>query len=68
AIKHEGGLVIAQTLPSSLFPSMPKSAIATGDVDHILLPAAMSATILQYVNKILKGENVDAHLTDVGEG
>jgi chemotaxis response regulator CheB len=52
SVKLAGGLVIAQTPSSCLFPSMPTHAIATGDVDHVLFPSEMSKTIRQYADSI----------------
>ncbi len=48
AIKGEGGLVIAQAPESTAFDGMPRSAIATGLVDHELLPAEMPARLIAY--------------------
>jgi two-component system, chemotaxis family, CheB/CheR fusion protein len=50
AIKAEGGLVIAQSLSSTRFPGMPRSAIASGFVDLVLAPAAMPRAILDYAS------------------
>lgn len=36
AIKAAGGVTVAQDEASSEHPSMPRSAVATGDVDHVL--------------------------------
>ncbi|RYZ25067.1 MAG: hypothetical protein EOO10_19245 [Chitinophagaceae bacterium] len=36
---------------------MSNSAIASGDVDHVVLPSDMSATILQYANITWVNEN-----------
>ncbi|MET3107606.1 two-component system CheB/CheR fusion protein [Oxalobacteraceae bacterium GrIS 2.11] len=48
AIKAEGGMVIAQTLESTEFDGMPRSAIATGLVDFTLAPADMPAQLINY--------------------
>jgi two-component system CheB/CheR fusion protein len=50
AIKGEGGMVITQRPESTDFTGMPESAIATGLVDYILLPAEMPAQIIAYLN------------------
>ncbi|MFC3560568.1 chemotaxis protein CheB [Pedobacter jamesrossensis] len=50
AIKKAGGMVIARNPETSLFPSMPSKAIATGMVDFILEPTAMPGAIVDYVN------------------
>ena len=38
AIKHDGGIVFAQRPESARFPNMPRHAIDTGCVDHVLSP------------------------------
>jgi two-component system CheB/CheR fusion protein len=45
AVKAKGGLVLAQDAREAEYDGMPRSAIATGEVDHIL-PAAKIAAIL----------------------
>lgn len=49
AIKGEGGLVMAQSLDSTEYDGMPRSAIATGLVDYELPPAEMPAQLIAYV-------------------
>jgi two-component system, chemotaxis family, CheB/CheR fusion protein len=48
AIKEAGGMVMAQTPESTEFDGMPRSAIATGLVDYVLLPAEMPAQLIAY--------------------
>lgn len=48
-IKAEGGMVLAEHLGSAAFDGMPRSAIATGLVDHVLPAAELPAQILDYV-------------------
>ncbi len=48
AIKAEGGMVIAQTPATTEFDGMPRSALATGLVDHELSPSDMPAALLKY--------------------
>jgi len=48
-IKGEGGMVIVQQPESARNDSMPRSAIATGLVDYVMLPAEMPATLINYV-------------------
>ncbi|NTW97036.1 MAG: PAS domain S-box protein [Oscillochloris sp.] len=48
AVKGEGGMVMAQNPESTEYDGMPRSAIATGMVDHVLPPAAMPAQLLAY--------------------
>lgn len=54
AIKKQGGLVITQNEASSEFFSMPKAAIATGEVDFILPLCAIAGTLINLVitNKV----------------
>ncbi len=47
-IKEQGGMVLAQTIPSSEFNGMPQSAIATGLVDFQLLPSEMPDKIKSF--------------------
>ncbi len=49
AIKAEGGMVMAQTLASTEFDGMPRSAVGTGLVDCELPPAEMPARLIDYV-------------------
>lgn len=49
-IKEAGGFVIAQDLDSAKFDGMPKSAVATGDVDLVLRPDQMPAALLSYID------------------
>jgi two-component system chemotaxis response regulator CheB len=46
AIRAAGGVTIAQDLPSSLDPSMPRSAAQTGDVDCVLPLAEIAPALL----------------------
>jgi two-component system CheB/CheR fusion protein len=48
AIKGEGGLAMAQTPESAEYDGMPRSAIATGDVDHVLAPSEMAIQLISY--------------------
>ncbi len=52
AVKGEGGMVMAQQPESAEYDGMPRSAIATGQVDYILAPAEMPAQLLRYVSHI----------------
>ena len=49
AIKGEGGMVMVQTPETTEFDGMPRSAIATGDVDYQLPPAEMPERLMAYV-------------------
>ncbi|MFK7887505.1 MAG: chemotaxis protein CheB [Gammaproteobacteria bacterium] len=48
AIHQAGGLVLAQTVDSSRFDGMPRSAVATGIVDAVLVPSAMPRVLIDY--------------------
>jgi len=50
AVKGEGGLVMVQTPESTEYDGMPRSAIATGMVDFVLVPHEMPAQLLAYVS------------------
>ncbi len=49
AIKGEGGMVMVQNPASTEYDGMPRSAIATGQVDYELPPAEMPAQLIAYV-------------------
>jgi two-component system CheB/CheR fusion protein len=53
-IKEKGGMVIAQSVQSCEYSSMPANAIRTGAVDYELLPEEMPDTILNHINKWIK--------------
>src|SRR5262249_46288382 len=55
AIKGEGGMVMAQSPDSAEDDGMPRSAIGTGVVDYVLLPAEMPAQIIAYVARATSG-------------
>jgi len=55
AIKGEGGMVMVQTPASTEFDGMPRSAIATGMVDHELAPADMAGALIAYAAHTLGG-------------
>ena len=48
AIKAEGGMVMVQSVGSTEYDGMPRSAIATGMVDYERTPAEMGAQLLAY--------------------
>jgi two-component system CheB/CheR fusion protein len=48
AIKEAGGMAMVQTPDSTEFDGMPRSAIATGLVDYVLLPEEMPAQLIAY--------------------
>jgi two-component system CheB/CheR fusion protein len=63
AIKGEGGMVMVQSMESAAYDGMPRSAIATGLVDHILSPEKMPERLVSYVKqfytkKIVKPERI----------
>ena len=47
AIKRKGGMVIAQDPKSAAHDGMPKSAIDTGTVDHVLPPKEMPSVLVR---------------------
>lgn len=66
AVKESGGMVIAQKEESAKFDGMPRSAIATGLTDLILIPSEMPQHLMGYVKYpiIFKAELSDALITD----
>ncbi len=56
AIKAAGGMVMAQTLASTEFDGMPRSAIDTGLVDYELAPSAMPARLIAYAKRAFAAE------------
>ncbi len=48
AIKGEGGMAMAQSLDSTEYDGMPRSAIATGLVDYVLPPGEMAGQLIAY--------------------
>ncbi len=57
AIKEQGGLTFAQAeFDHQVMPGMPKSADATGAVDHILQVEEMPAMLMEYQNHLRKVE------------
>lgn len=52
-IKEYGGIVVVQDPDEAPFPSMPASAIAHVDVDHIVTIAAMSTLLMRLTQKPL---------------
>ncbi len=48
AVKGEGGLTIAQAPETAEYDGMPRSAVDTGMVDHVLAPADMPARLIAY--------------------
>ncbi len=57
-IKEAGGLVIAQTLQSCEFDSMPRSIIGGNLADHVLSPWDMPPVLLGHVSQIVKNDNL----------
>ena len=54
AVKHAGGMVMAQNPESTEYDGMPRSAIATGLVDYVLPPAEMPAQLISYAAHTLR--------------
>lgn len=52
AVKEHGGMTIAQSLETAKYDSMPRSAISTGLVDHILAVEQMPGRIIEYVRHL----------------
>jgi two-component system CheB/CheR fusion protein len=52
AIKEHGGIAMAQATSSARYDSMPRSAITTGIVDHVLPVEEMPKRLLEYVQHL----------------
>src|SRR6266516_1845761 len=52
AVKEHGGMTLAQSLETAKYDSMPRSAISTGLVDHIIPVEQMPARIIEYFNHL----------------
>ncbi len=50
AVKAEGGITFAQDEATATYPSMPRSAVATGCVDFVLSPEKIAAEIAMRSN------------------
>src|SRR5579863_10159123 len=48
AVKEHGGMALAQTLGSAKYDAIPRSAISTGLVDHVLPGDQMPAKLIEY--------------------
>ena len=62
-IANEGGMTLAQEPSSAKFDSMPRSAMATGVIDHVLSPARMAEELLAYVGHVEHLETEEAKST-----
>ena len=60
-IADAGGLVICQDEVSAKFDGMPRNAIATGAVNVVLKPKAMSETLVRYVKEGLSPDSLANH-------
>ena len=67
AIKHEGGIVFAQNPDSARFPSMPRYAIETGNVDRVLTPAEIAGELVRLSRRSLRGASTTDAVADKNE-
>jgi two-component system CheB/CheR fusion protein len=51
-IANEGGMTLVQEPADAKYDSMPKSAIGTGVIDHVLAPGKMAEELLAYVRHV----------------
>ena len=51
-VANEGGMTIAQEPTNAKYDSMPRSAIATGVIDHVLTPSQIAEELLAYVGHV----------------
>jgi len=68
AIKAAGGLVFAQSPPTTEFDGMPRAALATGAVDQELAPGEMPARLLAYAARALRGPLTASERLQAGAG
>ena len=54
AISNEGGMTIAQAPEDARYDSMPRSAIHTGVVDHVLPAEQIAETLMAYVGHVVQ--------------
>jgi two-component system CheB/CheR fusion protein len=68
SIKECGGMVIVQDPLTAKFDGMPNSAIALGEVDHILAPSKIYEELFNYVNEdpleVLDHSRIDESMLD----
>jgi len=65
-IKAAGGMVMAQAPDSAEHGQMPRSAIATGLVDHVLPPEQMPEALVRYADRRLPAMNLaPGHLNEI---
>jgi len=55
-IKEHGGLTMVQTPETARFDSMPRSAILTGAVDHVVPAAEMPARLREHLRRLREGQ------------
>ncbi len=60
AIAESGGMTMAQDSASAEYDTMPRTAIATGVVDHVLPPAEMTLELLRYAQHIKTANGSDS--------
>ena len=51
AVKGEGGMTMAQSPNTTKYAGMPRSAITTGLIDHVLPPAKMAAQLMVHATR-----------------
>lgn len=57
AISNAGGMTMAQAPKSAAYDAMPRNAITTGVVDHVLPPGEMPEELVAYVRHLRKVSN-----------
>jgi two-component system chemotaxis response regulator CheB len=60
AIKQLGGVAIVQDPDEAMFPSMPLSALASADVDHVLPAAAIPPLLARLTSRVEVAEDRSA--------
>ncbi|MBI1246228.1 PAS domain S-box protein [bacterium] len=67
AVKGVGGLVLAQAPETAEYPGMPRSAIKSGAVDHIVPVSAMPNILKHYAGHPYIRENIEESMLPVEE-
>jgi two-component system chemotaxis response regulator CheB len=68
AIKHHGGIAIVQDAREAMCPSMPLSAIAKVEVDHVARVAEMPALLVRHVGETASTARKDAAMAGKSRG
>ena len=69
AIKYQAGMVMVEDPDTAEFDDMPANAIATGQVDYVLPPTEMPATLASYLaSQTHRQATLKSHETAISQG